>query len=64
MNLLAIVMLVFGASGWFIHLVFIAYAIANKGVIEIDYNHYKEMYIELVIMIFIFILTIYALIIF
>lgn len=62
MKLLAIVMLIFGATGWFIHLVFITHAIANKGKIEINYNCYKEMYLELIIMFFIFILTIYALI--
>ena len=60
MEVLGIVMLVFGAAGWFIHLVFIAYAIANKGKITINYNYYKEMYFELIIMSFIFVLTIYA----
>ena len=60
MNPIIIVALVFGVAGWFIHLVFIAFAIANKGKIEINYNYYKEMYPELIIMIFIFILTIYA----
>ena len=61
MEILGIIMLVFGVAGWFIHLVFITFAIINKGVIEINYNRYKEMYPELIIMFFIFILTIYAL---
>lgn len=61
-EVLICIMLIFGATGWFIHLVFIMFAIANKGKITIDYNHYKEMYFELVIMALIFILTIYALI--
>ena len=60
MNIIVIVMLVFGAAGWFIHLVFSAFSIANKGKIEVNYNYYKEMYPELIIIIFIFILTIYA----
>lgn len=62
MEVLGYIMLLFGLVGWFIHLIFIVYAIANKGVIEINYNHYKEMYVELIIMIILFILTIIALI--
>lgn len=63
MEILGYIMLLFGLVGWFIHLVFIIYAITNKGIIEINYNAYKEMYPELIIMVILFILNIIALII-
>ena len=63
MEVLGYIMLLFGLVGWFIHLIFIAFAITNKGIIEINYNHYKEMYPELIIMGLLFVLTVIALII-
>ena len=62
MDVLGYIMLLFGLVGWFIHLIIISYAIANKGIIEINYNHYKEIYFELIIMSILFNFTLIALI--
>ena len=57
------ILLIYAAAGWFIHLVFIVHAMANKGKIIINYNHYKEMYAEFIIMLILFISTIIGVII-
>ena len=62
MDVLGYIMLLFGLAGWSIHLVFIIYAIRNNGILELNYNYYKEMYTESIIMVILFIFTIMALI--
>lgn len=46
--------------GWTAHLIFIIHAIGNKGVVELDYNSYHEMYPELVIIIIFLVLTVFC----
>ena len=63
MEVLGYIMLLVGLAGWITHFIFIVHAIANKGIIELNFNEYKEMYPELIIIIIVVILFIIALII-
>ena len=63
---LVIFSLLYGLSGWIFHLIFITMSLRSKtkGLIEIYYNKWKELYPEIILMICLIIFNIIILILF